>query len=129
MVFTGRVAQERVPEHYALLDLFAIPRRNLEVCRAVTPLKPFEALSMEVPVLANDLPALAEIVSSSGGGRSWFPPAPRTLLRRRSSSSRGDRSAREEWRATGREHVLAHHTPEAASRGTRHVPHPPVASK
>ena len=45
--FTGRVDQDRVPEHYALLDLFAIPRRNLEVCRAVTPLKPFEALAME----------------------------------------------------------------------------------
>jgi glycosyltransferase involved in cell wall biosynthesis len=114
VLFTGRVAQEQVPEHYALLDLFAIPRRNLEVCRAVTPLKPFEALSMEVPVLANDLPALAEIVSSSGGGRTVSPGSEEALAQAILELA-GDRSAREELGRKGREHVLAHHTPERAS--------------
>ena len=69
VVFTGRVDQSRIVDHYALLDLFALPRRDVEVCRSVTPLKPFEALAMGVPVIASDLPALAEIVSESGGGR------------------------------------------------------------
>ena len=69
VVFTGRVDQSRIVDHYALLDLFALPRRDVEVCRSVTPLKPFEALAMGIPVIASDLPALAEIVSESGGGR------------------------------------------------------------
>ena len=59
VVFTGRIAQDRVPEHYALLDVFVLARHDLEVCRAVTPLKPYEALAMGVPVIASDFPALA----------------------------------------------------------------------
>jgi glycosyltransferase involved in cell wall biosynthesis len=118
VVFTGRVAQERVPEHYALLDLFAIPRRNLEVCRAVTPLKPFEALSMEVPVLATDLPALAEIVSSSGSGRTVSPGSEEALAQAILELA-GDPSTREELGRSGREHVLAHHTPQRASAAVR----------
>ena len=99
VVFTGRVAQERVPEHYALLDLFAIPRRNLEVCRVVTPLKPFEALSMEVPVLANDLPALAEIVSSSGGGRTVSPGSEEALAQAILELARRPRRPARNWGA------------------------------
>jgi glycosyltransferase involved in cell wall biosynthesis len=118
VVFTGRVAQERVPEHYALLDLFAIPRRNLEVSRAITPLKPFEALSMEVPVLANDLPALAEIVSSSGGGITVSPGSEEALAQAILDLA-GNPSAREELGRSGREHVLAHHTPERALAAIR----------
>lgn len=114
VVFTGRIAQERVPDHYALLDLFAIPRRNLEVCRAVTPLKPFEALSMEIPVLANDIPALTEIVTSSGGGRT-VPPGSREALVEAMVDLAGDPSARAELGRSGRQHVLAQHTPERAS--------------
>jgi glycosyltransferase involved in cell wall biosynthesis len=118
VVFTGRIAQDLVPEHYALLDLFAIPRRDLEVCRAVTPLKPFEALSMKVPVLANDLPALAEIVSSSGGGHTVSPGSEEALAQAILDLA-GDPSSREELGRKGREHVLAHHTPERASAAIR----------
>lgn len=123
-IFTGRIDQERVPDHYALLDLFAIPRRNLEVCRAVTPLKPFEALSMGVPVLANDLPALAEIVSSSGGGRVVSPDS-ETALAEGILELAGDLSAREQLGRNGRRHVIAHHTPERASEAIR-VPIAPL---
>lgn len=77
--FAGRIEQEQVPAHYGLLDLFALPRRDLEVCRAVTPLKPFEALATGTPILASDLPALAEIVASSGGGRIVEPESPEAL--------------------------------------------------
>jgi glycosyltransferase involved in cell wall biosynthesis len=114
VVFTGRLDQELVPAHYAQLDLFAIPRRNLQVCRAVTPLKPFEALSMEIPVIATDLPALAEIVSSSKGGR-VVSPSSESSLAESILEFAGDPSAREELGRNGRRHVLAHHTPERAS--------------
>lgn len=118
VVFTGRLDQGRVPDHYALLDLFAIPRRDLEVCRAVTPLKPFEALSMQVPVLASELPALTEIVSSSGGGRTVTPGSEQDLAGAILELG-NDPSARERLGRSGREHVLAHHTTERASAAAR----------
>ena len=114
VIFTGRIEQEQVPAHYGLLDLFAIPRRDLEVCRAVTPLKPFEALSMELPVLASDLPALAEIVSASGGGR-LVPPGSAEALAETIVELGGDQAAREQLGRSGREHVIAEHTPQRAS--------------
>jgi glycosyltransferase involved in cell wall biosynthesis/Flp pilus assembly protein TadD len=114
VVFTGRLAQDRVPEHYALLDLFAIPRLDLEVCRAVTPLKPFEALSMAIPVLASDLPALSEIVSASGGGR-VVPVGSEDALAETITTLARDPEARERLGRSGREYVLAGHTPERAS--------------
>jgi glycosyltransferase involved in cell wall biosynthesis len=78
-VFAGRIEQAEVPAHYGLLDLFALPRADLEVCRAVTPLKPFEALATGTPLLVSDLPALAEIVADSGGGRTVEPGSPEAL--------------------------------------------------
>ena len=118
VVFTGRIEQDRVPDHYALLDLFAIPRRDLEVCRYVTPLKPFEALAMEIPVLASDVPALAEIVSTSGGGRTVPPGSPRALAEAIVELG-GDRPAREQFGRTGREHVIENHTPDRVSEVLR----------
>jgi glycosyltransferase involved in cell wall biosynthesis len=114
VVFTGRLEQAEVPDHYALLDLFAIPRRDLEVCRAVTPLKPFEALAMGIPVLASDLPALTEIVSGSGGGRLVRPGSEQSLAEAIVELGR-DRAERERLGRSGREHVLAEHTPRQAT--------------
>lgn len=118
VVFTGRIEQGRVPDHYALLDLFAIPRRDLEVCRAVTPLKPFEALSMGLPVLASDLPALAEIVFASKGGRTVKAGSKRELAGAILDLG-GDPGARERLGRSGREYVLANHTPERATAALR----------
>jgi glycosyltransferase involved in cell wall biosynthesis len=118
VVFTGRIEQGRVPDHYALLDLFAIPRRDLEVCRAVTPLKPFEALAMGIPVVASALAALDEIVSASGGGRTVSPGSDRALADAIVDLC-GDRSERERHGRSGREYVLGHHTPERASVALR----------
>jgi glycosyltransferase involved in cell wall biosynthesis/tetratricopeptide (TPR) repeat protein len=118
VVFTGRIDQDRVPDHYALLDLFAIPRRDLEVCRAVTPLKPFEALAMEIPVLASDVPALAEIVSASGGGRT-VPPGSPAALAEAIVELGSDRKAREQFGRSGRKHVIENHTPDRVSEVLR----------
>jgi glycosyltransferase involved in cell wall biosynthesis len=107
-----------VPDHYGLLDVFAIPRRDLEVCRAVTPLKPFEALAMGIPVLASDLPALAEIVSGSGGGR-LVPAGSTEGLAEAVVELNRDPAERERLGRSGREYVLAQHTPERATAALR----------
>ncbi|MEV7638264.1 glycosyltransferase family 4 protein [Pseudarthrobacter enclensis] len=67
-VFTGRVPRELAPLYHQALDVFVVPRKNLDVTRAVTPLKPVEALASARPVVASDLPALREIIDNGGNG-------------------------------------------------------------
>jgi glycosyltransferase involved in cell wall biosynthesis len=118
VVFTGRIDQDRVPEHYALLDLFALPRHDLEVCRAVTPLKPYEALAMGIPVIASDLPALAELISASNGGRTVDPGSDHSLAAVMVELA-GDAPARASLAASAREYAITNHSPHSASAAIR----------
>ncbi|HEY2917090.1 MAG TPA: glycosyltransferase family 4 protein [Candidatus Limnocylindrales bacterium] len=60
--FTGRVPHEQVAQYYSQMDLFANPRVDERAARLITPLKPYEAMALGLPVLVSDLPALREIV-------------------------------------------------------------------
>jgi glycosyltransferase involved in cell wall biosynthesis len=66
--FTGRVPHDEVAAHYAVLDAFVVPRRDERAARMVTPLKPYEALAMERPLVVADLPALVEIAAPEERG-------------------------------------------------------------
>ncbi|MHA7293575.1 glycosyltransferase family 4 protein [Arthrobacter sp. HLT1-21] len=67
VTFTGRVPREKARLHHQAIDIFVVPRKDLAVTRAVTPLKPVEAMACARPVVASDLPALREIVSTGTG--------------------------------------------------------------
>ena len=67
-LFTGRVPRDRALMYHQALDVFAVPRHDVRVCRLVTPMKPIEAMAYGRPVVASNLPALAEIVSVPGNG-------------------------------------------------------------
>lgn len=71
VVFTGRVPHDRVLDHYALMDVFVVPRVDERAARLVTPLKPFEAMAAGLPVLVSDLPALTEIIGDGRRGESF----------------------------------------------------------
>ncbi|MEU3330834.1 glycosyltransferase family 4 protein [Glutamicibacter creatinolyticus] len=71
--FTGRVPREQAHVYHASLNAFVVPRRDLSVTRAVTPLKPVEALASGVPVLASDLPALRELIVDGENGHLVAP--------------------------------------------------------
>jgi glycosyltransferase involved in cell wall biosynthesis len=71
VVFTGAVSHDEVPAHYALIDVFVVPRAEDRAARYVTPLKPFEAMAMERPLVVSDLPALAEIAGVPERGLSF----------------------------------------------------------
>jgi glycosyltransferase involved in cell wall biosynthesis len=66
--FTGRVPNEVVGQYYAQMDLFVNPRVDERAARYITPLKPFEAMALGIPVLVSDLPALREIVDPPARG-------------------------------------------------------------
>ena len=67
--FPGRVARAEAPWEQASLDVFTVPRKDLPVTRAVTPMKSVEASAVGTPVVASDLPALAELVEDGVTGR------------------------------------------------------------
>ncbi|MFH5824231.1 glycosyltransferase family 4 protein [Georgenia sp. AZ-5] len=68
VLFPGRVAHDRAALWHRALDVFVVPRLDVEVCRVVTPLKPVEAMAAGRPVVASNLPALAEVVATPGTG-------------------------------------------------------------
>ena len=80
-IFTGRVPRDLAPLYHQALDVFVVPRKDLAVTRAVTPLKPVEALASARPVVGSDLPALREIIDDGGTGLLAPAEDPRELAR------------------------------------------------
>ncbi|MDO4783507.1 MAG: glycosyltransferase family 4 protein [Propionibacteriaceae bacterium] len=68
VVLPGRQPRDRAALWHQALDAFAVPRHDLAVTRVVTPLKPIEAMALGRPVIASDLPALAELAKTPGSG-------------------------------------------------------------
>lgn len=66
--FTGRVSHQEIERYYSLVDIIAYPRKGQLVCEMVSPLKPFEAMSMEKCVVASDVDALKEIIDNGKTG-------------------------------------------------------------
>lgn len=73
LVMPGHVPNEQIEDHYALFDLFVVPRVRDRASDLVTPLKPLEAMAMGLPLLVSDLPALREIAAPGERGRVFEP--------------------------------------------------------
>ena len=78
-LFLGRVPHEEILSYYSLLNAFVVPRIPEPVCQIVTPLKPLEAMSMGIPVIASDLPALREMVQNEETGILFKADDPKAL--------------------------------------------------
>ncbi len=81
VLLPGRVSRGTARLWHQALDVFTVPRRDVDVARTVTPLKPIEAMAVGRPVVASDLPALAEIVQTPGSGLLVRPDDPDDLAR------------------------------------------------
>lgn len=68
VLLPGRVGPAAAARWYEALDVFVVPRRDTRVTRTVVPLKPMQAMALGRPVVASDLPALAEVVGAPGAG-------------------------------------------------------------
>ncbi|MEW1978952.1 glycosyltransferase family 4 protein [Kocuria palustris] len=77
----GRVDHDEIPDYYSLIDVFVVPRTSERAATYVTPLKPFEAMAMGLPVVVSDLPALREIAPSPERGWTFTPDDARGLAR------------------------------------------------
>lgn len=71
VVFVGRVSPAEAREWYKAMNVFIVPRRDVPVCRTVTPIKPLAAMGLSIPVIAADLPALREV---TGDCAVYFSP-------------------------------------------------------
>jgi glycosyltransferase involved in cell wall biosynthesis len=108
-IFTGRVPHSEVRRYHAALDVFVVPRRDMRVCRLVTPLKPVEAMAGGRPVVASDLPALRELVTDGETGVLVRPDDP-TALAEGLARLAGDRALRSSLGAAAREAVARSRT-------------------
>ena len=114
-IFAGRVPAEQARLYHAALDVFVVPRKDLPVTRAVTPLKPIEALAMGRPVVASNLGALREIVEDGVNGRLAAPGDPNGLGDVLFELLEDD-DLRRRLGAAGRQNVLTTRTWEANAR-------------
>lgn len=65
---TGRIPHAEVERYYSIFDICAFPRLSTPATEAVSPLKPFEALSSGKAVVVSDVAALAEIIGGDDRG-------------------------------------------------------------
>lgn len=112
IIFTGLVPRDRASTYHQALDVFVVPRKNLDVTRSVTPLKPVEALASARPVVASELPALAEIVYDGRTGL-LVPPEDPAALADALTTLLDDPYLSRVMGTSGRKHVLGTRTWEA----------------
>lgn len=60
LIMPGRVPHLDAPRWYSLMNVAVYPRRPAQVTELVPPLKPLEAMAMELPVVASNVSAISE---------------------------------------------------------------------
>ena len=68
IISLGEVSYEQVPTVLAVADVILIPFPNNEVSHAASPLKLFEGMSMQKPVIASKVSGIEEVISDGQNG-------------------------------------------------------------
>jgi glycosyltransferase involved in cell wall biosynthesis len=102
----GRIPHHEVQDHYSLIDITPFPRKPLQVCEMVSPLKPFEAMAQQKTVIASSVDALQEIVQDGKTGL-LFEKGNVEDLAAKLSAVLTDKALRERLAEKGKEWVLA----------------------
>lgn len=134
VVFAGSIPFEQVSAYYAQIDVFVVPRTNERAGRLVSPMKPFEAMAMGIPLLVSNLPALVEIVADDSEPRGFVYEAenaadlarvavdclqqPEEAQRRAANAATWVRRERT-WTANGRNFVAAYEQAERRWQAVR----------
>jgi glycosyltransferase involved in cell wall biosynthesis len=115
VILVGHVRNDQIEDHYALIDLFVVPRIDDRAARLVTPLKPLEAMSMGLPVIASSLPALEELVAPGDRGMT-FPPSDPVAIAEVIDSLLHDDATRSRYAEAGRAWVRTERTLQSNAR-------------
>ena len=107
-IFAGRIPYDKVQTWHSLVDIAVFPRKNLEVCSLVSPLKPFEAMAMQQAVIVSDLKALSKIVTNRKTGLLCKPGDSRDLADKLELVLK-DPGLRVELGRAARKWILDHH--------------------
>ena len=68
VIFSGRVAHDKVADYYGLTDILVYPRLPMRLTELVTPLKPLEAMAQGLLVVASDVGGHREMVEHGKTG-------------------------------------------------------------
>jgi glycosyltransferase involved in cell wall biosynthesis len=109
MVFTGRVAHDVVADYYSLIDVFVVPRTRATIAQLVTPLKPYEAMAMERPLVVSRVQGLMDMVVE-GETALVFEPEEAMSLADTVEPLLDDPERRAQLGRSGRAWVLEHRT-------------------
>jgi PEP-CTERM/exosortase A-associated glycosyltransferase len=79
VTFTGRVPHSEVQDMYSVVDMMVYPRISTRTTELTTPLKPLEAMALEVPVALSNTQAMLELVQPGVTGFSFRAGDPQDL--------------------------------------------------
>jgi PEP-CTERM/exosortase A-associated glycosyltransferase len=68
VIMPGRIAHDRIPSIYALVNIMAYPRYSTPLTEQVTPLKPLEAMAMGKALVASDIGGHRELIRNGYTG-------------------------------------------------------------
>jgi len=68
VIMTGAISKEKVPEYLAAANIILVPFPDRVASHSISPLKLFEALAMDKPVVASAVSGIKEVVSEDFDG-------------------------------------------------------------
>lgn len=104
VTFTGRVPHSEVQDMYSVVDLMVYPRISTRTTELTTPLKPLEAMALEIPVMLSDTQAMLELIEPGETGFSFRAGDPDDLAEA-CVRALGDKEKRREMAVKARAYV------------------------
>jgi len=68
VLFAGQISFKEIRKYYSIIDLFVVPRIKTKLAEIISPLKPLEAMAMEIPVLGSDVGGITEFIKDGQNG-------------------------------------------------------------
>ena len=121
VIFTGTVPYENVPEYINIADVCVAPfihTRNEST--GLSPLKLYEYLACEKPVVASNIKGVGDLLESSNSGIPVIPDNPNELAKA-IIKLLNDKQLREQMGKNGREMVVSNYSWENTAKKTMEV--------
>ncbi|MBC2778466.1 glycosyltransferase family 4 protein [Parasphingopyxis marina] len=119
-ILAGRAQPDEMAAHYALFDICAYPRRALEVCELVSPLKPLEALAAGKAVVLSGVGGMRDMVADGETGL-VHPPGDVPALRAALTRLAEDPALRAQLGEAARAYVADRRSWQAAAQGLQQL--------